>query len=446
MRNTSVSSVSSLEALLEMSERAMVAAGYKKSTIYCYRRHWKELLAFARAEMQQDFLNNELIEDWLASKGYAVGCWPLSRPLRLRCILAALRILVAVHEPENTCTGIPSPVLRSADREGVPCFRALRPPVGRCKISQRIEMLPVSAQQAFASYEQDCHNRGCRPATIKNVRLYLPRFFHFLADRGVCNFERIAGSHISDYVVSLHDYAPSTVAQYMSYARCMLRFLYRQGLIPVDLSSAVPPSPIRIYRKIPTVWTPEEITLLLAQVDRGSPVGKRDFAILLLAARLGMRVGDIIRLTTDDLKWDQHRIEIVQSKTRQPLVLPLMDEVGWALIDYLKHARPVSPHRRVFLSMRPPFGPFVDFDNLHHIITRYRRKAGIQKFKRQPVGMHALRHSLATNLLSDSASLYTISDVLGHTTIESTEVYTKVSLPQLRCCAIDLEEATDDTI
>ena len=434
-----------LPALLEASERAMADAGYKDSTIGCYLEKWYAFSDFAQKELQQDVLSNELIETWLSFNGFPVGSWPFPKPRRLILLLASLRILALVHESGGLSNRIPSRAFDFAYQEGVSCFRSVRVSSGQCNSSRRVAGLPITFQKAYQNYEQDCRDRGCRPATLKNISLYIPRFFQFLADRGVVSVDRIAPPDISDYVVSLHDYAPASVAQYLCYARCVLRFQYQRGLIPNDLSSAVPGCPIRNYRKIPTVWTHEEIAQLLAQVDRSSPRGKRDYAILLLAVRFGMRVGDIIRLKLDDMKWEQKRIEIVQSKTRQPLVLPLMDEVGWAIIDYLKHARPDSPHRQVFLSMQPPFAPFVDFDNLHHIITRYRRKAGIQRFNHQPVGMHTLRHSLATQLLANDTALHTISDVLGHVATESTEVYARVDLPQLRRCAIDTEEVTNDT-
>lgn len=432
-----------LPALLEESERVMIRAGYKESTTGAYLEQWHRLAAFAQEKMQPGVLSNELIEAWLSASGYPIGCWPSPKPGNLVCMLAAVRILALVHESGDLTNRIPSPAFGFAYQEGICCYRALRSPEGCYSSSrQRVEGLPASFRTAFARYEQDCHARGCRPSTLKNVLLHLPRFFQFLAERGIVSVDQITAQHISDYVVSLRAYAPATVAHYLCHARCILRFLHQRGLASVDLSSAVPPRPIRNYRNIPTVWTSEEITRLLAEVDRSSPKGKRDYAILLLAARLGMRVGDIIRLALDDLKWEQKRIEIVQSKTGQPLVLPLIDEVGWAIIDYLKHARPVSPHRQVFLSMQSPFAPFVDFDNLHHVITHYRRKAGIQRFKHQPVGMHTLRHSLATHLLANDTALHTISDVLGHSSTESTEAYTKVDLPQLRRCAIDPEEVT----
>ena len=137
---------------------------------------------------------------------------------------------------------------------------------------------------------------------------------------------------------------------------------------------------------------------LLAAVDRGSPKGKRDYAILLLACRLGLRVSDIVGLRLEHLHWREDRIEMAQAKTGAPLVLPLNEEVGEALIDYLQHGRPVTHHREVFLRLKAPVEPFSRYDNLHQILTFYRQRAGIALPAQARKGLHSLRHTVATPL------------------------------------------------
>jgi integrase len=178
---------------------------------------------------------------------------------------------------------------------------------------------------------------------------------------------------------------------------------------------------------------------LLSTVDRSSPVGKRDYAILLLAARLGMRSGDIRNLRLENLDWENATMEFVQEKTRAPQRLPLSEEVGTALIDYLRHGRPVTSNGEVFLGLIPPFSPFKDVGSLHRIITMYRRRAGIGIPASLKGGMHALRHSLATRLLEAGTPLETISNVMGHVSPESTLAYVKASAETLRTVALDWE-------
>jgi len=179
---------------------------------------------------------------------------------------------------------------------------------------------------------------------------------------------------------------------------------------------------------------------LLVAIDRGSPVGKRDYAIVLLAVRLGMRVGDIRDLRLEDLRWTEARIERVQTKTGVPVVLPLTEEIGAALIAYLREGRPPTARREVFLRHLAPFEPFGPYDNLYHIVTTYRRRAGIELPPKSRKGLHSLRHTVATRLLEAGVALETISGILGHRSPETTRLYTKVDLAALRSAALDLEE------
>ncbi len=428
-----------LHSLVVVAEQHLRQAGFRDGTIVKHQRTWNAFVSFAR-KREQESLTNALIEDWLVYRGYPIGSWPSPIPPTLMNMLTGLRILIYLHEYGDL---MPSRVLN-------PMFRfahltrhlAVRPAyaIGQSAGELRVAALAPSFQKTVISYERECQVRGYRTSSLKNMQLHIPRFFKFLMARGMNDVTQITGSEISAFITSLQGYAPGSVNICSCIVRCFLRFLHQQGVLSKDLSLLVPPGSKAIYCNIPTVWSPSDVTRLLAQVDRASPRGKRDYAILLLAAQLGMRVGDIIRLTLDDIRWEHQRIELIQSKNRQPLVLPLLEEVGWALIDYLKHARPVSEYRQVFLSLIYPYAPFVTYDNLHYIITRYRRKAGIPCFKRQPVGMHTLRHSLATYLLAGDVPLSTISEVLGHTCQQSTRVYAKVDLGHLQQCPLDPEE------
>jgi integrase len=190
------------------------------------------------------------------------------------------------------------------------------------------------------------------------------------------------------------------------------------------------------------VWDHELILKLLGAIDRSSAKGKRDYAILLLACRLGLRAGDIRTLKLDHLHWEDSRIEITQSKTTTSLSLPLTEEVGEALIDYLRSGRPKTADREVFLKLNPPFDPFREANNLYHIVTYWRRLAGITFRSPQKRGIHSLRHSLATRLLEQGTPFPTIADSLGHTSLESTRIYAKADVEALRSVALDTEEVS----
>src|SRR5437762_6470606 len=154
-----------------------------------------------------------------------------------------------------------------------------------------------------------------------------------------------------------------------------------------------------------------------------------------------MRVGYNRTLKLDQLHWEDSTIEITQSKTGTPLRLPLTNEVGEALIDYLKSARPQTAHREVFLKANPPFDPFRG-NNLHHIVTYWRLLGGIRFRTVQKRGFHSLRHTLATRLLEKDTPLTTIAEILGHSSLESTRIYAKADVEALRTVALDPEEVT----
>jgi integrase len=230
------------------------------------------------------------------------------------------------------------------------------------------------------------------------------------------------------------------VSRIVSDVRLFLQFLLLKGILHRDLCQVLPKVRVTRDAAIPSVWDPELVVRLLKVVDRSSPKGKRDYAILLLACRLGLRLGDIRTLTLDALNWEAATIEITQSKTRAPLRLPLTEEVGLALIDYLKSGRPRADYREVFLRLRPPFTPFAENTHLHHIVTHWKGLAGIRFRTPQRHGLHSLRHTLATQLLREQTPFHVISEILGHATTASTLIYAKADVEALRSAALDTEE------
>jgi integrase/recombinase XerD len=162
--------------------------------------------------------------------------------------------------------------------------------------------------------------------------------------------------------------------------------------------------------------------------------------MILLVARLGLRTIDIKRLKLDNLKWRDNRLEFVQSKTSGMLSLPLLPDIGWAIIDYLQNGRPKVESPFVFLRHLAPLEPFSDEDRLHQIIVKYMRLAKIPISPKTRKGMHSLRHTLASRLLNEHTPLPIISDILGHISSDSTAVYLKVDIDRLRECSLDPEK------
>ena len=305
---------------------------------------------------------------------------------------------------------------------------------------QAIHLVPTM-QHTLRDYEQYCKDRlHLRPSTLDRCTTELTIFLDFLHSRKARTLDQIQAADLSEFVSCRDHLRPVTVRGLVSYVRSFLRFLTMRGILQKDLSAELPKIRAPRDATIPSVWDQELIVRLLGAVDRSSAKGKRDYAILLLACRLGLRAGDIRTLKLDNLRWAESTIEITQAKTSTPLTLPLTSEVGEALIDYLKSGRPQTTHREVFLKVNPPFDPFRENNHLHNIVKYWRQLARITFRSPQKGGLHSLRHTLATRLLETGTPLPTIAEILGHTSLESTRIYAKADVEALRGVALDLDE------
>lgn len=221
--------------------------------------------------------------------------------------------------------------------------------------------------------------------------------------------------------------------------RTFLRYLCDNNLIK-DSRTEAWMSVLRIKRihnkKIPSVYTPEEVERIIATPDRSHPQGKRDYAMILLATRYGLRVSDIIGLRFKNIDWDKNLLKVNQVKTSKQISLPLSEEVGTAIIDYIRNGRPDVDSPFVFLTAHAPYKE-LSSNVLSANIMSWMHYAGIDSTNKK-AGAHAMRHSLATNLLGANETLPVISEILGHNTTESTSVYLKVNYDQLRQCALDV--------
>lgn len=298
---------------------------------------------------------------------------------------------------------------------------------------------PPQFEKVLSAYEDECKNNEY---SIRGMRTRLQRLFFFvdyLSLRRVIDVEEITPEIISDYVLYISPKHEKSIASILTTLRVFLRFLYLNGYIKNDLSLDVPKQNKYYYSAVPSTWEPTEVKRILDAVDRGSPKGKRDYAILLLVAKLGIRAGDIKSLKLSDLDWVAKTITITQEKTKVEATYPILHDVGWAIIDYLQNARPACESTCLFVRMCAPFEAFGENANLYNIISKYIRLAGIVVPRGKRQGLHSLRHSLASTLLEQGASLAMISEILGHVDSNSTSVYLHTDLTKLKDCALDPE-------
>ena len=313
--------------------------------------------------------------------------------------------------------------------------------IERCRTNLQKLQIPPAMKKPLCDYEIYGRDRlYLRPSTLSLRIRELAIFLGFLGSRNLETFDELQPADLSAFVIWRPHLRPKTIARILSDVRSFLKFLTLKGVLQRDFSAVLPTIRVPQDAAIPSVWDPELLARLLNAVDRSSPRGKRDYAILLLACRLGLRLGDIRALRLENLNWEAAIIDIIQSKTGAPLQLPLTEEVGEALIDYLRAGRPQTERREVFLKLTPPFAPFSENNNLYQIVTHWRELAGIAFRSKHRHGLHSLRHTLATELLRAETPFHVISEILGHATTTSTLIYAKADVEALRSAALDTEE------
>ena len=216
-----------------------------------------------------------------------------------------------------------------------------------------------------------------------------------------------------------------------------LRFLHRAGHLSVDLSRSMIHPTLYEFENIPSILKPQEIEEILKTTRRDrSACGRRDFAILTLLARYGLRAGEIVRLALDDIDWRANALVIRHAKVRGTTVLPLLPAVGEALLAYLQSGRPKTTAREVFIRTSAPRKGFSRGSSLHALVRRRMATAGVRPTGKR--GPHLFRHAHAVGLLRAAVPMKTISDLLGHRASRSTAVYLKLDSEELRSVALPL--------
>lgn len=291
-------------------------------------------------------------------------------------------------------------------------------------------------QTVFQGYLDKKKADGWSESTLKSSGIYLGRFSDYLNNHGITNICDLNEMVVSRFSETFIRYAPFMIHGSLCSLRSLCHYLFQNGFVSRDFAYVVPHDGYIHRTKVPSAYSKEEVEKLLASIDRGNPKGKRDYAMILIAARLGLRAKDICELSFDNLKWETNTIELLQEKTGNLLILPLLEGVGLSIIDYLKHARPEHESKTVFLRLIPPMGKLIPA-NLHCIVTHQLRVAGVKIESGKKHGPHALRHSLASALLEANTPLPVISEVLGHTDTKSTSIYLKIDINQLRTCALE---------
>ena len=401
-----------LPDLISGLEQELLRLGYTKGSMSFYRRRWNQLMAYAE-DRGEYFYTGQLGMDFL-NEFFGISQEDFSRPLP-QAETQEIRVIRMVGD-----------------------FQLHHAVLRRYFKHKEILTVPffVDIRSRFRSF---CEKKGYSQVTTGHYVKQSSYLMDYLAAQGMDDFTEVTLDTVNAYIRTLAGFSYKTVEQHICSLRAFFRFLYQEGTVPDDLAAKMPMVKARKQAAIPSVWPHEELKQLIGAIDRGSPKGKRDYAIILIACRLGLRCTDIKNLCFENFNWTEKKIRFTQSKTGQPMELPLVPDVGWAVIDYLKYGRPKVDSSRIFVRHMAPFLPFAEDDHLDQLIRAYMVKAHIP-MRGKHRGMHSLRHTMASVLLEKDTPLPVISDIIGHLDTNSTAVYLKVDMERLAECPLDFEE------
>lgn len=292
------------------------------------------------------------------------------------------------------------------------------------------------AEQAMADYRRWLEQeRGLAQTTVVYYLAFARKFVTIQFPQGEMDFRELTPDRITDYLRQQAQQMEGSlrIPLLVTALRSFLRYLLQFDLIQTDLAVCVPTVATWSLSDVPKYLSPEQVQKVLDGCDRERANGKRNYAILLLLARLGLRASEVVALTLEDLDWEAGLIT-VRGKGHRVEPLPLPIEVGEAIAEYVRLARPAcGPCRRVFIRNRAPWVGFANSIAICSLVDRALQQAGVESIRR---GSHMFRHSLATRMINSGSSLSEIGEVLRHRHPDTTRIYAKVDLTSLRTLAL----------
>ena len=391
--------------------------GYSKETTAKYEREWDRLRDFLVAEYGDEEFDMERGATYLDRRHGIAADYDAKQLTRHK-----LHIVRMIH------------LLEDYKLHGVLTRRYLS--------SKNPIALAGEHLAAHEGYVRSLATSGLSKSTVGHYESQSLLFLDYLGQRDIAPSD-VDVEACEAYVRTLAGYTHKTVEQHICSVRHLLRHLRRKGVIGDDVAGALRMPHVPKAPHVPSAWDPEDLKATLGAVDRSVPLGKRDYAMLLVASVLGLRGSDIKALRFGDFDWRAKRLRIVQSKTGRPLDLPVPDAVGWAVIDYARNGRPSTEGEdHVFVSHRPPFRALGDDNHLEQIVAKYMGKAGVRRNGRRR-GFHSLRHTAGAMMLEEGTPLPVISSVLGHADVDVTATYLKVDIERLRDCLTEIPSPTD---
>lgn len=276
--------------------------------------------------------------------------------------------------------------------------------------------------------------------TIQGKRVAITQLMNYLGDNGIFSFSVCYQKHVTNHINQIKYLSHSTISGRLFIFRHFFNYLHQKGITQYSGNELFPVIFTNKRERILSFYSLEEIRKVISSIDRRTLSGKRDLAVILLASELGIRSSDICKLQISNLHWERETIEFIQYKTKNFQQLPMTEIVRFALLDYIKNVRPACSSDNIFIGVKNGYKPLSN-TSIHSFISKYFKKAKIDISKRKH-GPHALRNSLATNLMHNNAPMYLIRDVLGHKNINTTKVYLNIDLDTLKQVALEVPYET----
>jgi site-specific recombinase XerD len=396
-----------VEELIAETDAYMVSLGYAPSTMRHFRQAWNALKNLALRQGEHYFtqeLGYKLLKDHYRIDVYAINLTESKSTYRRAVLLLLEYQISGTIAKRNGCR----------DHSFPDCF-------------------------LNTGEEYLIHLNSVKPlkeGTLKNHRTVLESLFKFLVSHGITDLNSIDIAVINIYLKTMAGYSKSHISGQLNMIRRFLDFAYDKDYM--QNCFVFPEVSIYEEKKIPAYYTAEECQSILNAIDRANGKGKRDYAMILLGVRYGLRISDIKDLKFSNIDFKGNGIHITQVKTGKQLSLDLLPDVGWAIIDYLKNGRPETDSPNIFVRHVVPYTSFSNTDCMNFIIKQYARAAGITKANTARSSFHMLRYGLASTLLQKNVSLTTISSILGHSELNITTKYTQIDVPQLEICSLEV--------
>lgn len=285
----------------------------------------------------------------------------------------------------------------------------------------------------YNDYEKYLNTRNIESITRKCKLIKTKLFLNSLTE--IDDISELKKSHCYNFINDLN-YSLRYKEEITYEVRRIVNWLHENKKITFDGNSLFPRIISQSRGNLISYYDNNEIERLLDCVDINTNIGKRDYLILSLLVYLGLRISDVINLKLSDINWNLNTINIVQQKTQNTLILPLIDEIKYPLLDYLKNARKNINNEYIFITNYAPIGRY-NSKSFQTMVTKYMNKANID-YTNKHHGTHSLRHSLASNLLKENTPITTISSVLGHSTIKTTRQYLTIDVNNLKELSLEV--------